>query len=264
MTTKQEVKIYLKRAEELGIDPNFYLSEPYLNLAGAQCYTRLGWTWIEEGDWCLFPPLPMTPLGFMTPPYDLRKVWSDFEGKHPNYYHSTFLDWEYIFNPNNFNNLSGGKWEVFRKNIRKWPKQHPNWEYSTWFVGTEVQELLGGWLEGKKEEMQDAQLFIDFIIIPQADSYNGIYRKFLYRDKKLVAINVWDENYKYINYRYCVVKSDEPYLDEFARYLFYTDHEIQDKGKLINDGGSIGNKGLEAFKDKLNPVRKREVHSWFI
>lgn len=262
MTTKQEVKTYLKRAEELGIDPNFYLSEPYLNLAGAQCYTRLGWTWIEEGDWCLFPPLPMTPLGFMTPPYDLRKVWSDFEGKHPNYYHSTFLDWEYIFDSNNFNNLSGGKWEVFRKNIRKWPKQHPNWEYSKNPSIIQASELLGYWIEAKEHDVQDAEMIVDFMFpsIPRED----IFRKFLYRGQELVAINIWDENYKYINYRYCFVKEGNPHLDEFARYLFYTDLEIQDKGKLINDGGSIGNKGLEAFKDKLNPVRKREVHSWFI
>jgi hypothetical protein len=265
LTQIAEIKTYLKRAEELGIDPNFYLSEPYLNLIGARCYVRMGWVWIEEGDWCVFPPLPLTLLSHLTPPYDQRKIWSDFEGKNPNYFHSTFLDWEYIFNPTHFNSLSGGKWETYRKNIRKWPKQHPNWEYSNIFVGEEVQKLIGEWLEDKKDDMQDADLLAMFILIPQTSGYAGIYRKFIYNsDESLVAINVWDENYKYINYRYCIVKDKNPYLDEFARYLFYTDPDIQSKGKLINDGGSIGNEGLEKFKDKLNPVRKREVHSWFI
>jgi hypothetical protein len=262
---KIEIRTYLKRAEELGIDPNFYLSEAYLILSNAVCHTKRGWVWISEGDWCLFPPLPLNPLAIVLPPYELRKIWSDFEGKSPNYFHSEFLDWEYILNPTHFNNLSGGKWESYRKNVRKWPKIHPNWEYSNIFIGKEIQELLGEWLEGKKDNVQDADLLATFIIIPQDDSFMGIYRKFLYdSDGKLVAINVWDENYKYINYRYCIVKDKNPYLDEFARYLFYTDPEIQAKGKLINDGGSIGNKGLEKFKDKLNPVRKREVHSWFI
>jgi hypothetical protein len=26
--------------------------------------------------------------------------------------------------------------------------------------------------------------------------------------------------------------------------------------KFINDGGSLGNPGLERFKDKLNPIKK--------
>jgi hypothetical protein len=262
MTTKQEIKAYLKRAEELDIDPNFYLSESYLSLTKAKCWSRFGWIWIEEGGWCLFPPLPMTTLAFMSPPNDLKRIWSDFEGKYPDHYHSKYLDLEYIFNPTHFNDMSGGNWETYRKNVRKWPKANANWEYKAASEEQEVQILLGEWIEAKQDYIQDPELIIDYVF--QYSLQNGIYRKFLYSDKKLVAINVWDENYKYINYRYCIVKQEEPYLDEFARYLFYTDPEIQDKGKLINDGGSIGNEGLERFKDKLNPVRKREVHSWFI
>jgi hypothetical protein len=51
-------------------------------------------------------------------------------------------------------------------------------------------------------------------------------------------------------------------LDEFVRYLFYTDREILSKNKFINDGGTVGNSGLERFKDKLNPFRKRKVYSY--
>lgn len=263
MTKSEEIKTYLKRAEELGVDPNFYLSEPYLNLIGAKCYTRFGWVWIEEGGWCLFPPLPMTLLAPLTPPYDQRRIWSDFENRHPNYVKSEFLDWEYIFNPTHFNDLSGGKWETYRKNIRKWPKRNEKWEYTRLFKKSEVEILLAGWLEGKQEDVQDAELIVEFLLNDGLIS-KDIHRKYLYKRDQLVAVNVWDENWKYINFRFCIIKQEEPYLDEFARYLFYTDLEIQIKGMLINDGGSIGNKGLEAFKDKLHPIRKREVHSWFI
>jgi len=92
----------------------------------------------------------------------------------------------------------------------------------------------------------------------------GIEKMGLYKDGKLVAINIWDENYKYINYRYCIVDRKEPFLDEFVRYLFYTDLVILKTGKLVNDGGTVGNQGLEHFKDKLNPIRKRKVHSYII
>ena len=62
-----------------------------------------------------------------------KKIWSDFDNLQLggiNDRKSQFLDWEYIFDPNSFKDLSGKKWEVFRKNIRKWPRNNPNWVYS--------------------------------------------------------------------------------------------------------------------------------------
>ena len=77
-----------------------------------------------------------------------------------------------------------------------------------------------------------------------------------------MAINAWDVNWKYINYRVCMVRENEPFLDEFARWLFYTDPDIIKVNKLINDGGTLGCKGLERFKDKMNPKKKVEMYSW--
>jgi hypothetical protein len=91
----------------------------------------------------------------------------------------------------------------------------------------------------------------------------GVHKKYLYYGNQIVAMNVWDENYKYINYRFCLVKSDERYLDEFCRFLFYTDMDVYFQRKLINDGGVLGSSGLEFFKDKMNPLRKRTVYSYF-
>jgi hypothetical protein len=257
MKTKIEVSHYLNLMKKMGIDPNFYVSEPYLRLSNVDCFIEHGVTWVEVGDWKLFPPLiyDMNTV-IVVPEFD--KIWTDFAS---NFTFSsvflTFFDWEYIFNPNSFKDLSGKKWEVFRKNIRKWPRNNPNWIYTGHINKEECLKLLGYWLDEKSETAQDAELMIKFI-----ENDEGIEKMCLYKDGKLVAINIWDENYKYVNYRYCIVDHTEPFLDEFVRYLFYTDLVILKTGKLVNDGGTVGNIGLERFKDKLNPIRKRKVYSY--
>jgi hypothetical protein len=80
---------------------------------------------------------------------------------------------------------------------------------------------------------------------------------------KVLGINIWDLNDTYINYRYCFC-SNEPFLSEYMRLLFYTDPEILSTGKLVNDGGCLGNDNLKAFKKKLNPISVREVSSYRI
>ena len=60
----QDLICYLNRAQQLKIEPNFYLSEPYLRLCGAKCWERDGWVWIEADKWCLFPPLPLIGEAF--------------------------------------------------------------------------------------------------------------------------------------------------------------------------------------------------------
>jgi hypothetical protein len=261
MKKKIEVSLYLTRAQELKIDPNFFLSEPYLRFSKVQCYSNKGWVWIEADGWTLFPPLPTGEI-IANYPYQCRKIWSDFENRKPNYFHSEFLDWEYLLDSKAFNDMTGGKWETYRKNARKWPKANPNWLYTGYNDPSEVSRLLGSWLEVKQKDVQDGKLIIEFLL--NNKETEGISRKYLYSNGNLVAVNVWDENWKYINFRFCIIRPEEPYLDEFARLLFYTDPIIQIKGKLINDGGSLGSMGLERFKDKLQPVRKRKVHSWCI
>lgn len=256
---KQEVSLYLKLLEEQRIDPNFFCSEPYIRLCGGECYEDQGWVWIEDSDWILFPPLIAVNVALSTL-YPKKQIWSDFVNHDVNEFsyftkNPTFVDFEYIFDPNNFQNLSGGKWETYRKNIRKWPKQNETWKYK---VSDDQKsfKLLADWLECKKKIVEDGELIAKFLV-----TETGVFRKNLYDERgELVAINIWDENYKYINFRYCIVKEKQPFLDEFARYLFYID--IAKQGKLVNDGGSLGNAGLEHFKDKLNPVRKRKVYSW--
>lgn len=258
---KVPFNLYLNRAKEVGIIPNFFVSEPYLKLSDVQCFIETNWIWIEDEEWLLFPPLCLTKNEHRCPFIGrLKNVWSDFESLSFDHLATRkFLDWEYIFNPIHFNDLSGGKWETYRKNIRKWPKSHAKWFYSSYFKRKELCIFLSDWLETKGDKTEDGNLLLDYII----NDNLLVHRRFIYDElDELVAVNAWDENWKYINYRYCIVKKDNLYLDEFARYLFYTDPIIQAKGKLVNDGGCLGYEGLEHFKNKLNPVKKRAVYSW--
>ena len=233
-----------------------------MKLTLAECYEDVNWIWIQErqSDMALFPPLPVI-LGLAINAKHM-KVWSDFENsKVPIPCKFKFLDYEYIYNPKHFNDLSGGKWEVYRKNIRKWLISNTSWSYRESFQWKEVSTLLADWFERRKSTIEEAGMIATYGAY--GDEIEGIHRKFLYDGYgKLAAINIWDENWYYINYRYVLTVADQPHVDEFARYCFYTDREIQSKGKLVNDGGSLGNEGLERFKDKLNPVKKRKMYSY--
>lgn len=245
------------RAEAVGIIPNFFLSQPYLELSKAQCYEQDGWIWLEADGWPLFTALPIRTLSGQ---YPLQRVWSDFETRYyiPKTFEREFLDYEYVFDSTKFNDMKGGQWETFRKNSRKWGKGKI-WYYNGEFDNQDqICTLISDWIQSKQKTIQDAEILANYAYFSNAP---GIHRKFLYTDERLKAINAWDENYYYINYRVCMV-SEEKYLDEFARWAFYTDPDIQDKNKLINDGGVLGNSGLERFKNKMNPLKRREVYSW--
>ena len=255
---RRAVEHYLKRAEKLKVEPNFYLSKSYLDVSGAQCWEQGDWVWLEADRWCLFPRLSLIEDKISSHPS--KRVWCDFNGwpNHPTTVQ--FLDWEYLFNPINFNSMNGGQWETFRKNSRKWPRTHPNWLYTYHWDNEQATQLLLDWFETKKQGVQDADLIARYVL----GETPGVEKCCLYDKQELVAINAWDENWQYINFRFCIVKPGQSFLDEFARLRFYTDGIIQNKNKLINDGGTVNNPGLEHFKDKLNPVRKRQVMSWIL
>lgn len=262
-----DIKHYLKKLEILKIDPNFYVSEPYLRYSKAHCHVEKHWIHMKEGIWDLFPPIPdfsrTKEHYFIINP---KMIWTDFANRTvfscSQYYEfdegHTFFDYEYLFDPNDFQNMVGGKWEVFRKNCRKWGKKQEGWSYSKKLKDEEeLAALLVSWLESKADSTQDAEIIAQFVLTKDKD----VNKAYLYDGKgELTAINVWDQNYKYINYRLCITKRGEPYLEEFVRHLFYIDEEILSKGKLVNDGGVLDSPGLERFKDKMNPVRKRIVY----
>jgi hypothetical protein len=245
-----EVREYLDRASQMEIIPNFWLTEQYLAIQNAKLQSNGKVMWVQEDDWAIFPPLPLCGNSLMEIDCPPMKIWSDFE----NYSVGKvmgFLDWEYTYNSDNFLNMKGGKWQSFRKNCRKWPRANNGWTYNGDApTPEEISGLLIKWLEKHEGEIEDSESLIWFV-------ENCQMRAFLRRGGELVGVNVWDGNGAYLMYRYCITDPDEPYLDEFTRSLFYQ----STPGRLVIDGGCLGNPGLERFKDKLNPIKKREVYS---
>ena len=78
---------------------------------------------------------------------------------------------------------------------------------------------------------------------------------------RLVGMNVWDENFAFINYRYCI-DDGAPFLNEYLRYCFYTHPTILLINKYVNDGGCLDSEGLKKFKMKLNPLAVYKVFSY--
>ena len=168
-----------------------------------------------------------------------------------------FLDYQYIYDPKNFLDLSGGTWKVFRKNIRKYPDRvgEFNLEYrklSPREFEKDIEELVLNWGEGR--DLYDVEALVRY-------AFQGENRYALLRHGKVVGLNIFDENFKFINYRYCI-DDGTPFLNEYMRYLFYTSDEILKKQKLVNDGGSLDNEGLRKFKLRLNPVHIGYVYSY--
>ena len=90
----------------------------------------------------------------------------------------------------------------------------------------EVKGLFLEWLEIQyRKEIYDDQVMAEYL-------FYGNNRKILRSvSGRVYGLNVWDENFKYINYRYCVCgKSD--FISEYMRWLFYTDQLILNKDKM--------------------------------
>lgn len=235
------------------------MSLPYLRLSNVKCVEDQGWIWLKDRQWSLFPALP---VGERQGEYPVARIWAMFKEKDVVLNgHYSFLDWQYLFRPEDFRRMTGRRWEVFRKNCRKWPNRNPGWTYTRDEPsGAEAGILIADWLERKGSHILDGELLTRFAYF---EDDSEIFRRYLYnKEGRLVAINAWDENWRYVNYRVCIADIEEPFLDEFVRYLFYTDTQVVDANKWVNDGGSLDNLGLERFKDKMNPVEKIPLYSW--
>lgn len=268
---------YLKLLEKNQISPNFWCSDEYIEKAGLIQEGTDNAIWMYEEDDLLTAVLPPIPIektrNTLTIPIILRNIWSDTP-EATNFRNTTkeFLDYEFIYDPLDFLTMKGKNWAVFRKNTKKFPSRYPNnfcyvsiEETETILgrdkLGKKVEELLLAWLEFRPHtDIHDGEVLVRYV-------RKGKNRRFLIDmvEKKLLGMNVWDENYKYINFRYNICRPIK-YLDEYLRHRFYTSTPViwarHHAKKLVNDGGSLGNPQLEKFKRKLNPVVVRNVYSW--
>lgn len=253
---------YLKLMERKGIKPNWWCSEEYFQKAGFTEQRQGSFdhpcVQIEDQDGLIVLP-PIDPRRGQMWARAETEIWADLYGFKPDYMEKEMLDYEFIYDPNKFLNMDGGIWQTFRKNSRKYPKRNKSAglkyvQYEKDIHLSKLFEFLRQWIdETPWQEIHDYDVMARYIA-------GGENREILIDNAgDIHGMNVWDENYLYINYRYCICLK-APFLSEYMRYLFY----IKRSGsrKLVNDGGILDNPELKKFKEKLNPVEINVVYSW--
>lgn len=251
----KNINRYLKTVEHLQIIPNFWMSEEYLLKSQAlwveDIYRGLYGFKVEDKnaeEW-LLPPLNSVEQFSQEIP-----VFAGIPEICPPF--AKFLDYQFVYDPKNFQNMEGHKWQTFRKNIRKYPKRtegckvYLSIKEKRWY--DQIVSLLSRW--GEDHDVFDPDTLVRFAL-------QGDNRKGLFVEGHLVGLNIWDENHHYINFRYCL-DDGSSFLNEYMRYLFYTDQEIIKQNKPVNDGGALDSEHLYRFKEKLNPVQILKVYSY--
>jgi len=248
---------YLETLQKLNIEPNFWCSEEYFEKAGWENLEEGGLVGVLDGDGFLMLPLIDFATGEM---FKLSTgAWAGLGSKE-----GKFLDYNFIYDPKRFSDLSGGDFQTFRKNSRKFVNRNPdkkmsyiNLKQTDGNLIVALPDILCQWLEGKPD---DVVIYDDKVILNYLNECeNG--KVLLDQYGNIYGLNIWDENYMYVNFRYCFCKPGQ-FLSEYMRLLFYTDPEILNKNKLVNDGGCLDDENLYRFKTKLNPVKINKIYSW--
>lgn len=256
-------KDYLNLVQSQNLTPNFWMSEEYIE--------KKGLVWCRDSKSLLegFKETSESNEWFFLPIYDSmfwfnsNAIYCGFLRQDNSPYQDIFLDYQFIYDPKDFLNMEGHKWATFRKNVKKYPHRKTTGYpfYTNLYTDededetkNEIIEFITNWSIRKENKIYDPEILVKYAL-------QGQHRKVLFFEERLVGINIWDENFKFINFRYCI-DNGEPFLNEYMRYLFYTDPEIQNKNKLVNDGGSLDSEGLFNFKKKLNPIEILKVYSY--
>lgn len=231
------------------LQPNFWCAEEYWEKAKwsvweVQDSQTLGFGVLDEEGILMLPAL--SPNGEV-----LKNGWCSLLHQ-TNTEQLPFLDWNYIYEPWNFNAMEGGKWACFRKNSAKWPVRNSDffWKDCPSEKGQEELELFEKWM-GHKEQIEDGELLIEYLL-------TGKNSRFLYRKNILMAWLAWDSNYWASNFRWLVTDPKEDFLEEYCRKYFF--QNLTPPFGIVNDGGCLGSSGLEAFKNKLNPTEKLPIY----
>jgi len=221
------------------------------------------WIFVVDDGINMFPPVPLNNevlQSIPVPPYSY--IWSGLEGwEAPEGFQKTVLDWQYIFNPEHFLTMEGHEWATFRKNARKWPERHGSLHMVPHekVPAKDRMHLVGDWLEGKADVAYDAPTMANYLFHSHPDTQ---VQCLVDAKGVLWAIIAWDYNWRFINFRYCLVRPDNAFLEEYVRLSFYLLPCIQLDTRCVNDGGIVDNPGLEIFKDHMNPTKKIQTYSW--
>ena len=249
------IKDFWDRLKNLPTEPNFWMTEEYAKKKELQFVVEdllAGYREKEVFDQWFYPPLI-----FNIGQFDLNQnIYAGFPGQlNVHLMEWEHLDNQYIYDPEKFKDLSGGKWKVFRRNVRKYPEQNPGVLLYKQLVPEEfeeeIEEMIVGWADNNIE-VYDPEVVIEYL-------FHGQHRWGLIRNGKLVGINLADWlSETFINFRFCL-DDGSPFLNEYLRLQFYLGLE---EGVMVNDGGDLGKEGLKRFKTKLNPVSVTTVNSY--
>jgi hypothetical protein len=242
--------MYLDLLKKYGIKPNFWCSEEYWEKAGWKEVFNQYWAWVEdENKKRMLPTLSIIKNSYSALS---NEYWADFSNTLFSLSKRELLDYEFIYEPiPNIEDLPGKKWKTTRKNIHRVQKQFGELEIKP--IEPIKDSIIENFIESylPDEELYDPEVMIKYLLY-------GKNRKLLVAKNTIMGIIVWDENFKYINFRYCVVKED-PGLSDYARILFRKYIHDNYPGKLINDGGSLDKPSLYKYKERLCPLEINKI-----
>lgn len=241
--------LYLTALEENDFySPNFWCSEEYWEKAGwkERMYEDALYVIDEKGDRML-PTFEDMGTGKYECLHFVHPYWagfSEFLEKVPDISiageHQKFLDYEIIYDPKNFLRLEGKKWKLFRKNLKRFEKEvKESSGIQTICDEVKIDKFVDDWtMENAGKTFYDPEIILKYLL-------QGKNRFFIMgnKSKKLYSICAWDENWKYVNFRYCMCRS-MPGLSDYSRFLFYYTMALRHPYKLVNDGGTLGSESL--------------------
>lgn len=255
--------MYLELLKRIDCPPNFWCSEEYFQKAGwreiieRQIFPRERKTVCRVTDERGNLMLPSVLCSADVPVITQDGYWAGYSSLDS----GEFLDYQFLYEPSSFRNLEGGKWKMSRKNI-KWAQE----DIRSILISVSSENISekrkidfsDEWMSSVSDkEWYDPEVLIKYM-------FHGENRLYFVNPLgyKIWGMAVWDENWKFINFRYCFVLPNIRGLSDYCRVLFYNWIYIHYGNKIVNDGGSLGSEGLYKYKMRLNPMEVGKIYSW--
>ena len=168
------------------------------------------------------------------------------------------LDCNYIYDPVPRESLTGGIWRALRKSMARVERELHSPLILRPIVAADyprIEQLALDW--AGDSEIYDPEVMMGYLL---NGPHWGVCTCF---STRLLGVVAWDTNFKFVNFRYCVVDGTGPVgLDEYTRWLFWDwVKKTFPTGAQINDGGGLDREGLHHYKQKLNPTLKFNIWS---
>ena len=240
---------YASRIQASQFLPNFWVSELYWHRAGWQAKVDPGednWMYVVDSDGEIMLPA----LDVLGNPHPTLPYWASLIGMGG----KSTLDANYLYHRVDREQLTGGRWRDLRKSLARVERELGG-QLVLRPIGAgdlpQVTDMILSWAGDR--ELYDPEILTQYLL---QGPHLAVVRP---NRQDVLGVVAWDSNYRFINFRYCVVDKSGPVgLDEYARYLFW---QTIPNDTFINDGGGLDREGLHRYKQKLNPIHKFTVWS---